>query len=36
VFYGIYFDTDKSVMDESEDGYLGFVANTSIKEIIKD
>jgi hypothetical protein len=29
-------DTDKRVMVESEDGYLGFVANTSIKEIIKD
>jgi hypothetical protein len=29
-------DTDKRVMVESEEGYLGFVANTSIKEIIKD
>ncbi|SDK44567.1 hypothetical protein [Bradyrhizobium ottawaense] len=29
-------DTDKRVMVESEDGYLGFVANASIKEIIKD
>jgi hypothetical protein len=29
-------DTDKRVMVESEEGFLGFVANTSIKEIIKD
>ena len=29
-------DVDKRVMVESEDGYLGFVANASIKEIIKD
>jgi hypothetical protein len=29
-------DTDKRVMVESDEGYLGFVANASIKEIIKD
>lgn len=29
-------DIEKRVMVESEDGYLGFVANASIKEIIKD
>ncbi|MGX9944945.1 hypothetical protein ACTG4Q_21005 [Bradyrhizobium denitrificans] len=29
-------DVEKRVMVESEDGYLGFVANASIKEIIKD
>lgn len=29
-------DLDKRVMVESEDGFLGFVANASIKEIIKD
>jgi hypothetical protein len=29
-------DVDKRVMVESEDGYLGFVANTSIKEILTE
>jgi hypothetical protein len=29
-------DLDKTVMIESDEGFLGFVANTSIKEIIKD
>jgi hypothetical protein len=29
-------DLDKTVMIESDDGFLGFVANSSIKEIIKD
>ncbi|WP_029081188.1 hypothetical protein [Bradyrhizobium sp. th.b2] len=29
-------DVDKRVMVESDEGYLGFVANASIKEIIKD
>jgi hypothetical protein len=29
-------DTDKTIMVESEEGFFGFVANTSIKEIIKD
>jgi hypothetical protein len=29
-------DTDKRVMVESDEGFLGFVANASIKEIIKD
>jgi hypothetical protein len=29
-------DADKRVMVESDDGFLGFVANSSIKEIIKE
>ena len=29
-------DVNKRVMVESDEGYLGFVANASIKEIIKD
>lgn len=29
-------DVDKRVMVESEEGFLGFVANTSIKEILSD
>jgi hypothetical protein len=29
-------DVEKRVMVESDDGFLGFVANSSIKEIIKD
>lgn len=29
-------DTDKTIMVESDEGFFGFVANTSIKEIIKD
>jgi hypothetical protein len=29
-------DTDKRVMVESDEGYLGFVSNASIKDILKD
>lgn len=29
-------DVEKRVMVESEDGYLGFISNASIKEILKD